>query len=117
VTTAASPHVDTASTASPPASGGSPLSFPGGPYDPLNAPGVLSGEAGGILGGAATSATSGIVSSLWSSIEPFLATALFVVFGLGLMGLGAYKIASPSVKRGAETIAPVAEDAGAAVGA
>ena len=66
--------------------------LPGGGYDPLNWP----GEALGAAGSAAGSVASSAASSVWGDVEPFLAEAMLVVFGLGLMALGAFKIASPS---------------------
>jgi hypothetical protein len=63
---------------------------PGGALDPLN----WFLDPGGTLGGVAGSAAS----SVWSEIEPFLATAVVVVAGLALIVLGFYKAASPSVR-------------------
>lgn len=66
--------------------------LPGGGFDPANWPQDIVGGATSAAGSVASSAAGAV----WSSVEPFLARALFVVFGLGLMGLGIYKIASPS---------------------
>lgn len=66
--------------------------LPGGGFDPLNWP----QEAVGGVTGAAENAADSAASSVWNSIEPFLAKALFVVAGLALMGLGIYKTVSPS---------------------
>ena len=91
--------------------------FPGGVADPLNAPQEIAGAAGGVVGGAISSGVGAAASGVWAAVEPFLATALFVVFGLGLMALGAYKIASPAAKRGEEAVQPIVEDAGKAAAA
>lgn len=65
--------------------------LPGGPLDPLNYPGDVAGAASSAVSGAVSSGASAV----WSSVEPFLARAIFVLFGLALMGLGAYKVVSP----------------------
>lgn len=66
--------------------------LPGGGFDPLNWP----QEAIGAGTNAAGSIASSAAGAVWSSVEPFLAKALFVVAGLALMGLGVYKIVTPS---------------------
>lgn len=91
--------------------------LPGGGFDPLNWTQDAFGAATGEAQSVASSAASSVASGIWGSVEPFLATALFVIFGLGLMGLGAYMIAKPAVKRETQDVEeiakPVAEAAAA----
>ncbi len=102
--------------------------LPGGGLDPLNWPndvfGGASSAASSVTNAATSAVTEGIsaaVGDVWSEVEPFLVTAIFVVFGLGMMALGAYKAVSPSgsVKDAlsglGQTIARTAQEAPEAV--
>lgn len=48
--------------------------------------------------GVASSVAGDVATGLWNAFVPFVAEVVFVVFGLGLMGLGLYKIANPNRK-------------------
>jgi hypothetical protein len=89
--------------------------LPGGGFDPVNWPQDVTGKATAPIESAVTGAASAAASGIWGSVEPFLATALFVIFGLGLMGLGAFMIAKPSVKAATANVsqaaAPIAQAA------
>lgn len=56
-----------------------------------------------------------VASSIWSEIGPFIAKSLLVVAGLGLIGLGLYKVtdAKKVVDQVAQTAAPLTEAAAA----
>lgn len=75
-------------------------SFPGGGIDPLNWPSDIFGafEKG------ATGAADSAASSVWSAVEPFLAKSFFVVGGLALIGVGLYKLASPTIKSASDAV-------------
>jgi len=76
--------------------------LPGGGFDPLNWPQDVVGGASS----AAESAASSAAGAVWGEVEPFLAKAMLVIAGLALMGLGLFKVVSPShsAKDGLESL-------------
>jgi hypothetical protein len=100
-----------------------------GDFANRNSPGTASGSgpAGTVGGATATDAslnanpfdlfgipqtiTGDVASSIWSEVGPFIAKTLLVVAGLGLIGLGLYKVTDTG--KAASQLAPLAEAAAA----
>lgn len=76
--------------------------IPGSTTAPLN---VVGDEGASEAKSAAGSAASGVAGTVWKEVEPFLATAIFVIAGLGMMGLGLYKaVTGNTAKQGVVTV-------------